>query len=85
MNVFLSLFSGSSTVVRFHLEIYFHFAADYSGSLEAILDMLNEFKSDRIELEVANSGCGQISESDINLADAIDGLYFFTPTVYLFL
>jgi len=56
--------------------------ADYSGTLEAILDILNGFKSDRIELEIANSGCGQISESDINLADAIDGtVYGFNVTV----
>ena len=57
--------------------LFSEFPADYSGSLEAILDILNTFKSDRIELEVASSGCGQISESDINLADAVDGLSFF--------
>ena len=53
------------------------FAADYSGSLEAILSILNSFKSDYIELEVASSGCGQIGESDINLAEAIGGSLIF--------
>ena len=52
------------------------FTADYSGSLEAIIDIINAFKSDHIELEVVSSGVGQISENDLNIAEAVKGTIF---------
>ena len=52
------------------------FTADFSGSLEAIIDIINAFKSDHIELEVASAGVGQISESDLNIAEAVKGTIF---------
>eukprot|EP00795_Rhopilema_esculentum_P003280 gene3282-1612_t len=50
--------------------------ADYGGSLEAILDILKAFKSEMIDLEVVSSGFGQITEGDINLADAVKGIVY---------
>eukprot|EP00794_Sanderia_malayensis_P020380 gene20380-22389_t len=50
--------------------------ADYSGSLEAVLDILNSFKSDKIDLEVASSGVGQISENDVRMAEATKGVVY---------
>ncbi len=44
--------------------------ADTQGSVEAIVDSLNQIKSDKVSLEVVSSGVGNISETDVSLASA---------------
>lgn len=44
--------------------------ADTQGSVEAIVDSLQQIESDKVSLEVVSSGVGTISETDIALASA---------------
>lgn len=48
--------------------------ADVQGSSEAVRDALNKLSTDEVKVEVIYSGVGGISESDIMLAAASDGL-----------
>jgi translation initiation factor IF-2 len=47
---------------------------DVQGSAEAITDMLNKVATDEVKVKVVSSGVGGITESDINLALASDGI-----------
>ncbi|MCP5522743.1 MAG: translation initiation factor IF-2 [Verrucomicrobiales bacterium] len=44
--------------------------ADTQGSVEAIVDSLNQIESDKVSLEVISSGVGNITETDVALASA---------------
>jgi translation initiation factor IF-2 len=44
--------------------------ADTQGSVEAIVDSLNQIESDKVTLEVISSGVGNITETDVSLASA---------------
>ena len=48
--------------------------ADVQGSAEAISDMLNKVAIDEVKIKVISSGVGGITESDINLALASEGI-----------
>lgn len=48
--------------------------ADKQGSLEAIEDALEKFNSDGEHVKVVSSGTGDISESDVKIADATKGI-----------
>ncbi len=48
--------------------------ADVQGSAEAVKDALNKLSTDEVKVDVIYSGVGGISESDIMLASASDGL-----------
>lgn len=48
--------------------------ADVQGSVEAITDMLGKIESDEVRIKVVSSGVGGITETDINLALASDGI-----------
>jgi len=48
--------------------------ADTQGSAEAIVDSLNDIKSDKVSLEVIHAAVGTINESDINLASSSSGV-----------
>jgi translation initiation factor IF-2 len=50
--------------------------ADVRGSLEACLDALNGLTGDQVKINVIHSGCGGITESDVQLAVASKGLIF---------
>ncbi len=63
-------------VFSFNHSLKCSFPADYSGSLEAVVDILNSFKSDQIQLEVTSSGVGQISENDIRMAETTKGIVY---------
>jgi len=47
---------------------------DVQGSLEAILKMLREIKTEKVEIEILHSAAGPISEGDILLASASDAI-----------
>ncbi|MBU0743747.1 MAG: translation initiation factor IF-2, partial [Gammaproteobacteria bacterium] len=47
---------------------------DVHGSSEAISDTLNKIVSDEVKIKIVASGVGGITESDINLALASDGI-----------
>ncbi len=44
--------------------------ADVQGSVEAIVDMIKDIKTDKVGVEILSSGVGQITEGDIRLASA---------------
>ena len=48
--------------------------ADKQGSLEAIEDGLNKFNDEKKMVEIASSGVGDISESDVKLASSIKAI-----------
>ncbi|MEI7864414.1 MAG: translation initiation factor IF-2 [Chthoniobacterales bacterium] len=48
--------------------------SDVQGSLEALLQSLEEIKAKQIDLEIIHAGVGPISESDILLATASDAI-----------
>lgn len=47
---------------------------DVQGSLEAIIKMLHEIKTEKVEIEILHSAAGPISEGDILLASASDAV-----------
>jgi translation initiation factor IF-2 len=48
--------------------------ADVQGSLESILDSLNELKNDEVAVKVVSSGIGDVGESDVNFAKTAGAL-----------
>jgi translation initiation factor IF-2 len=48
--------------------------ADTQGSVEAIVEALNEIKSDKVSLEVIHYGVGTITESDVTFGKASGGV-----------
>jgi translation initiation factor IF-2 len=48
--------------------------ADVQGSLEAIFESLNKIKHDEVKVNVIYKACGGISESDVSLAAASNGI-----------
>jgi translation initiation factor IF-2 len=48
--------------------------ADTQGSVEAIVDALNKIESDKVKLEVIHSDVGAITENDVALASASQGI-----------
>ncbi len=44
--------------------------ADVQGSLESLIDSLNQIGNEEVRVKVVSSGVGDISESDVNAADA---------------
>ena len=48
--------------------------ADFNGSLEPVINSLNEIKNDEIELKILQASIGDISESDVMLAEASDAV-----------
>jgi translation initiation factor IF-2 len=48
--------------------------ADTQGSVEAIVEALNKIESDKVKLEVIHSDVGAITENDVALASASQGL-----------
>uniref|UniRef100_A0A8C8RBM5 Translation initiation factor IF-2, mitochondrial n=1 Tax=Pelusios castaneus TaxID=367368 RepID=A0A8C8RBM5_9SAUR len=49
---------------------------DVDGSVEAILNVLNSYTADECELDVIHFGVGDVSENDINLAEAFKGVIY---------
>lgn len=45
------------------------------GSVEAILDVLETYDSDKCKLDIIHFGVGNVSISDIEYADAFKGNY----------
>lgn len=50
--------------------------ADTHGSVEAIKGSLAKFDNDEIKVRVVHSGTGGITESDVSLANSVNGLIF---------
>jgi translation initiation factor IF-2 len=48
--------------------------ADTQGSVEAIVDALNKIESDKVTLEIIHSDVGAITENDVALASASNGI-----------
>ena len=53
----------------------FNFSADVNGSLEAILDAIKTYKSDKPKLSVVSSGVGPVTENDIRLVEPFKGSF----------
>ncbi|RDD42981.1 Translation initiation factor IF-2, mitochondrial [Trichoplax sp. H2] len=47
---------------------------DVTGSVEAVIEAIQTFKSNAIEIKILESGVGPIVESDIELADSFQGM-----------
>ena len=54
-------------------KISFIIKADTKGSLEAIINTIEKFANNEVQLRIAHSGVGAVSESDILLASTCDG------------
>lgn len=69
----------------------FAISGDVDGSLEAILSVLDTYRSPQCQLNLLSYGVGNITEYDIEMAAAFDGttpykvlfhLLFLTVTVF---
>ncbi len=67
-NLFATLEKESAKVLKILIK------ADTQGSVEAIVNSLNEIPADKIALDIISKGVGNISESDILLASASDAV-----------
>ena len=48
---------------------------DVAGSVEALLGVLKTHPPDQLELKIVHSGVGQITDSDVELAASLGGMY----------
>lgn len=49
--------------------------ADVDGTLEAILNTLDTYESEKCKMDLVNYGVGSITETDIELAQTFDGKF----------
>lgn len=56
------------------LTLFFKKLGDVSGTVEAIIDCLNGLCTPEIRVKVVGSGVGNISDGDIALAAACEGI-----------
>ncbi|WWO96911.1 MAG: translation initiation factor IF-2 [Candidatus Dasytiphilus stammeri] len=56
------------------LELNIIVKADVQGSVEAIVDTLNQLSSDKFQVNIVSSGVGSITDSDIVLATAVQAM-----------
>ncbi len=66
LETMFSALQAKQDVIEFPLVI----KADVQGSVEAIVNALNNLSNDEIKVRVLNSGVGAITESDVTLANA---------------
>jgi translation initiation factor IF-2 len=67
-NLFATLDSQAGKVLKVVVK------ADTQGSVEAIVDALNKIESDKVKLEVIHHDVGAITENDVALASASQGI-----------
>jgi translation initiation factor IF-2 len=67
-NLFASLDAAQNKVLRIVVK------ADTQGSVEAIVEALNKIESDKVSLEVLHSAVGAITENDVAMASASQGV-----------
>ncbi len=67
-NLFATLQAAQSKVLKVVVK------ADTQGSVEAIVDALKKIESDKVSLEVIHSDVGAITENDVALASASNGI-----------
>jgi len=67
-NLFATLDSQAGKVLKVVVK------ADTQGSIEAIVDALNKIETDKVKLEVIHSDVGAITENDVALASASQGI-----------
>ncbi len=67
-NLFANINDGSMSVVNVVLK------ADVQGSVEALINALEELSTDEVSVKVVSSGVGGINESDANLAVASEAI-----------
>ena len=67
-NLFASLDAVQNKVLRVVVK------ADTQGSVEAIVEALNKIESDKVSLEVLHSAVGAITENDVAMASASQGV-----------
>lgn len=64
-------------LVMFEMVIIFILLGDVDGTVEAILDVLDSYDSnDKCKLDVIHYGVGNVSESDIDLAEAFNAIVY---------
>ena len=71
----LKIISYSCTNLNFYFILFADCVGDVDGSIEAISDALQTFKSRKISLNVLSADVGAISENDIKLADTFKGKF----------
>jgi len=55
---------------------------DVDGSVEAILSCLDTYVSDEVKLDIVNFGIGEVSDTDVSLAQRFDAIiYAFNTTI----
>jgi translation initiation factor IF-2 len=67
-NLFATLQAAQSKTLKIVVK------ADTQGSVEAIVDALNKIESDKVSLEIIHSDVGAITENDVALASASNGI-----------
>jgi len=67
-----SLFEAIESTQRKVLRVIIR--ADVRGSVEALVTSLEEIKSDKVDLEIVNTGVGQINKSDVEVAQTANAI-----------
>ena len=49
---------------------------DVDGTLDAIMNCLNSYNDDSVELDILNAAVGEVTETDLKLAQDFDGIIF---------
>ena len=66
------------------IEIPFLVKADVSGSVEAVTNAISSIGNNEVRAKIIRSVFGAVSEFDIDLASATNGIFFFSPSFSLF-
>lgn len=53
-----------------------YFSGDVDGSVEAILEIYETYKSEKCQFDVVTFGIGPITENDLELAELAKGMHF---------
>ena len=49
---------------------------DVDGSIDALLSCLDTYKEEEVDLDIVHFGVGQVTESDVNLAESFDAIIY---------
>lgn len=68
------IFSDLQLQIFVFISFFDFFTADVDGSLEAILDTMDTYNSVKCELDLVHYGVGNITETDVELAESFNGV-----------
>ena len=77
----MNIYVLSKTMVETLMCYLLYFIGDVDGTVEAILDMFDSYHSDLCRLHLLSYGVGDITDHDIEMAEAFNGKDIVLKTI----